>query len=99
MSRHVATPNIIMLTTLAKPQRRALSGACAPSAAEGDSRRRAGRRILVIGVLVIIALAGALAAGTLPRLSQQQQLDAAATKAAAQPPRVTVAVAKRMAPS
>src|SRR5260370_33507097 len=77
-------------------QKRTASGL---SAAEAESRRRAGRRALVIGALVLVVLAGALAVGTLPRLGQQKQLDAPATKAAAQPPRVTVAVAQRMAPS
>jgi multidrug efflux pump subunit AcrA (membrane-fusion protein) len=69
------------------------------SETEGESRRRAGRRVLAIGTLIVVALAGALAVGTLPRLRQQQQLDAATTQAAAQPPRVTVAVAQRMAPA
>jgi RND family efflux transporter MFP subunit len=55
--------------------------------------------LLAIGALVVVALAGALAAGILPRLGQQRQLDAATTEAAAQPPRVTVTVARRMAPS
>jgi RND family efflux transporter MFP subunit len=76
-----------------------LPSAPGPGSAEGESRRRAGRRVLVLGVLILVALAGALAAGTLPRLRQQQQVNAAATQAAAQPPRVTVAVAQRMAPS
>jgi RND family efflux transporter MFP subunit len=67
--------------------------------AEGESRRRAGRRLLVIGVLIVIALVGALAVGTLPRLWQQQKLNNAATQAASQSPRVTVAIAKRMAPT
>jgi RND family efflux transporter MFP subunit len=49
--------------------------------------------------LVIVGLVGALAVGTLPRLGQQQQLDAAARQAAAQTPRVTVAIAQRVAPS
>jgi len=70
-----------------------------PSQAEGVSRKHAGRRLLVIGALIVVALAGALAVGTLPRLRQQKQLDAATTQAAAQPPRVTVAVAQRMAPA
>src|SRR5436309_2937449 len=64
-----------------------------PTRAEGDSRRRAGKRLLVLLVLVVLALGGAFALGTLPRLRQQKQLDAASTDAAAQPPRVTVAVA------
>jgi RND family efflux transporter MFP subunit len=67
--------------------------------AEGESRRRAGRRLLVIGVLIVIALVGALAVGTLPRLWQQQKLNTAAAQAASQSPRVTVAIAKRMAPT
>src|SRR5207248_10876453 len=70
-----------------------------PSEAERESRRRAGRRLLVLGCVIVIALAAALAVGTLPKLWQQQQLDAAVTQAAAQPPRVTVAIAKRMEPS
>jgi RND family efflux transporter MFP subunit len=70
-----------------------------PSAAEGESRRRAGPRVLALGALIVVALAGALAAGTLPRLLQQRQLDVATTQAASQPPPVTVAVAQRMAPT
>jgi len=80
-------------------QTQLLSPSNGPSEAEGQSRRRAGRRVLVIGVLIVVALAGALAVGTLPRLRQQKQLDAATAQASAQQPRVTVAVAKRMAPS
>jgi RND family efflux transporter MFP subunit len=66
---------------------------------EGESRRRAGRRVFAIGAFVLVALGAALAAGTLPKLRQQKQFDTAANRAAAQPPRVTVAVAQRMAPS
>jgi RND family efflux transporter MFP subunit len=69
------------------------------SEAESVSRRRAGWRFLVIGVLIIMALAAALTVGMLPRLWQRQKLDAAATQAASQPPRVTVAIAKRVAPT
>src|SRR5207302_258856 len=43
------------------------------------------------------ALAGGLAAGILPRLRHDQQLDASASQAASEPPRVTVAVARRVA--
>src|SRR5205807_9145189 len=49
-------------------------------------------------VVVVVALAGAFAVGTVPRL-RQQQLDAATAQAAAKPPRVTLAVAQRMAPT
>ena len=43
---------------------RPLSSTIGPSAAEAASRSRAGRRVFVIGVFVVVALAGALAAGT-----------------------------------
>jgi RND family efflux transporter MFP subunit len=46
----------------------------------------------------VVALAGALTAGTLPRWRQQRAVDAAAAEAAAAPPRVTVAAARRYAP-
>src|SRR5258708_5381253 len=69
------------------------------SEAEGASWRRAGRRVLAIGAFIVVALAGALAMGIVPRQLQQRQLDAATTQAADQPPRVTVAVAKRVAPA
>jgi RND family efflux transporter MFP subunit len=48
----------------------------------------------VIGVLALLGLVGALAAGTLPRLRQQQRLQAAAARASTEQPRVTVAVAR-----
>jgi RND family efflux transporter MFP subunit len=69
------------------------------SGAETDSRRRAGPRLLMIGVLIVALLAGALTLGTLPRLWQQRRLDDGATQAASQPPRVSVAIAKRIAPT
>jgi RND family efflux transporter MFP subunit len=65
--------------------------------AEVSSRTRAGRRILVIGIVAAVILAGALIAGTMPRLAQQEAVDAAAAQVASTPPRVTVAVAKPMA--
>jgi RND family efflux transporter MFP subunit len=65
--------------------------------AAASSRTRAGRRILVIGIAAVIILAGALIAGTLPRLAQQNVVDAAAAQVASAPPRVNVAVAKSMA--
>ncbi len=71
----------------------------APSESEADSRRWAGRRILLSGSLAVIALAGALAAGTIPRVQQQHELHAQATLAATQRPRVNVVVAKKMEPT
>jgi RND family efflux transporter MFP subunit len=65
--------------------------------AEATSRRRAGKRILVIGIVAVILLAAALVAGTLPRMAQQHAVDAAAAQTASAPPRVTVAIAKAMA--
>jgi RND family efflux transporter MFP subunit len=86
-------------TNVVADQNRALPASPERTEAEGESRRRAGRRLLVIGVLIVVALAGALALGTLPRLWQQQKLEAAATEGASKLPRVTVAIAKRMAPT
>jgi RND family efflux transporter MFP subunit len=88
-----------IIENIALDQSPPLPAAPARSDAEGESRRRAGRRVLAIGALIVVALAGALAMGTVPRLLQQRQLDAATTQAADQPPRVTVAVAKRVAPA
>src|SRR5260370_30342088 len=65
--------------------------------AAASSRMRVGRRILVIGIAAVIILTGALIAGTLPRLAQQNAVDAAAAQVASAPPRVNVAVAKSMA--
>jgi RND family efflux transporter MFP subunit len=68
-----------------------------PSPSRGGRGRGggAGRRLLVIGALIVVALAGALVAGTLPRLRQEREVNAAAAQVAAAPPRVTVAVARR----
>ncbi|MDB5340685.1 MAG: mdtA 1 [Planctomycetaceae bacterium] len=70
-----------------------------PGSPEDESRRRAGTRILVSGSLVVILLAAALAAGTLPRIAQQKKLDARATQVAARRPRVTVAVVRKLEPA
>ena len=55
---------------------------------------RGGRRLLVGGGVIALALTGALAAGTLPRLRQEEKINAAAAEVAAAKPRVTVAVAR-----
>jgi len=64
----------------------------------GRGRRRGVVRILAIGALIAVALSGALAAGTLPRLRQERNLNSAADTAVSAPPRVTVAIARREAP-
>ncbi|MDB5390995.1 MAG: efflux transporter periplasmic adaptor subunit, partial [Planctomycetaceae bacterium] len=73
--------------------------AAVPVAAIGAERRRAGTRVLLIGALIVVVLASTLVAGTLQRLGQQQQLENALTQSATQSPRVTVALAQRMAPT
>lgn len=80
----------------ARARTRPLSTDDGPREPKSQSRTPAGRRLLMIGVLVAVALAGTLAIGAVPRLRQQQRLDAATAQAANQPPRVSVAVARRM---
>ena len=84
-------------TDVAKDQSQPLAPVFNP--AERESPRRPGRRALLIVGLIVVALAGALVTGALPRLWRHQKLDAVATQAASQPPRVTVAIAQRMAPT
>ena len=43
-----------------------------PAQAEGDSRRRAHRRLVAIGGLAVVTLAGAWFAGSLPRWHQER---------------------------
>lgn len=66
---------------------------------QGLKRRWPGPRVLGIGALAAVAVIGALTVGTLPRWRRLREVDAAATAAAAAPPRVTVAVARRFAPN
>ena len=56
------------------------------------------RWLPVVGLLLLVVLAGGLVAGTIPRLRQQQAVVALAHATATQPPRVAVATAKRVAP-
>ena len=58
------------------------------------SRRRAWPRVLGVGGMAAVALAGALVAGTVPRQRQEQAVNAQAAAVANSPPRVTVAVAR-----
>ncbi len=68
----------------------------------GDShkgRHRSGRLGLGVGALAAVALAGAFVAATLPRLRQERDLRAAAARLAEEPPRVSVAAARRAPPT
>ena len=67
----------------------------AHTSARRANRRPSRLRALGISALAAIVLVGALTAATLPRLRQQQQLDATAAEAIAALPRVTVAVVER----
>jgi RND family efflux transporter MFP subunit len=54
-------------------------------------------RLLALGGLAVVALVGALVAGTVPRLRQERAVNAEATAVANSAPRVTVAVARAAA--
>jgi RND family efflux transporter MFP subunit len=56
--------------------------------------RRAWPRVIAIGSLAVVGLAGVLVAGTVPRLRQERAVNAQAAAAASSLPRVTVAVAQ-----
>jgi RND family efflux transporter MFP subunit len=58
------------------------------------SQRRAWLSVLALCGLAAVALSGALVAGTLPRLRQEQAVNAQAAAVANSPPRVTVSVAR-----
>ncbi len=56
--------------------------------------RRVWMRVLALGAVPAVALAGALIAGTVPRLRQEQAVNAQAATVASSPPRVPVAIAR-----
>jgi RND family efflux transporter MFP subunit len=61
----------------------------------GNRGRRGARvRIFALGGFAVVALVGALVAGTLPRVRQERAVNAEAATVANRPPRVTVAVAR-----
>jgi RND family efflux transporter MFP subunit len=62
---------------------------------EVESRKRAERRVLIIGAGAALVLSGALVAGTLPRWRQTQEVDSAAAAVATSRPRVPVVVARQ----
>jgi RND family efflux transporter MFP subunit len=64
------------------------------SEAELESRRRAGRRLVVLAILAVVVVAVALVVGTLPRLRRAAAVDALAKEAATALPRVNVAEAR-----
>src|SRR5262249_32814405 len=67
-------------------------------APQAPVRKVAGRRVRALSAFALVALAGALVAGTMPRLKQQRQVEAEAAEAASSAPRVAVAVAREAAP-
>jgi RND family efflux transporter MFP subunit len=67
----------------------------APTGAATASRKGAGRRVLALSALALVALTGALVAGTLPRVRQTRELETAAAETMARSPRVTVATARQ----
>src|SRR5262249_24967851 len=70
-----------------------------PVTPAGHGRRgRAGHRVLALGGLAAVVLAGALTAGTVPRLRQEREVNAAAAEAANPRQRVTGATARGAAP-
>jgi len=77
-------------------------GSEAPAAPEPNTPprppRRVGRWVLAIGTVMVILLVVALIGGTLPKLRREREVNAAAAEAAATPPRVPVAIVKRMVP-
>src|SRR5207237_7645122 len=74
----------------------------APAAAEPNTPhrppRRVGRWVLAIGTVMVILLVVALIGGTLPKLRREREVNAAAADVAAAPPRLPVAIVKRMVP-
>jgi RND family efflux transporter MFP subunit len=71
------------------------TGPQARSSRGGKSSRRFRFGLVGGGLLAVVALAGSLVAATLPRLRHEQELDAAAARAADSPPSVSVAAARR----
>jgi RND family efflux transporter MFP subunit len=69
-----------------------------PPATPPLERPPQGRRVLYIGLFVVVLLSGLLLMGVLPRLRQSEALAAESSAAASARPRVTVAVARRAAP-
>ncbi len=64
-----------------------------------EIRSGAGTRLLAIVALVVVVLAGGLTVGTLPRLHQTRAVNAAAAEVSRARPRVTVAMARHVAPN
>jgi RND family efflux transporter MFP subunit len=78
-----------------KPVRAAVLRAPEPREEQKESRRWMAPRIVAMGVLVVVVLTGALVAGTLPRLRQEEKVQAAADAVGSGPPRVTVVTARQ----
>jgi RND family efflux transporter MFP subunit len=85
---------------LAAPHRNGTAHSAHVSAPAGGPAERPpqGRRVLYIGLFIVVLLAGLFVMGTLPRLRQGEALAAESSAAASARPRVTVAVARRAVP-
>jgi RND family efflux transporter MFP subunit len=68
------------------------------TASETPNFKPTRRTFLIIAVVLAIVFAGALTAGTIPRLRREHATDQLAATNAAQPPRVSVATAVQIAP-
>src|SRR5580704_8924133 len=83
---------------VAKPRRETPEIARAAPIPRSGSRGRfwTGACVFGVGGMAVVALSGALTLGTVPRLKQQEALNAASSAAAAAPPRVNVVTARPM---
>src|SRR5438105_1652118 len=70
------------------------TSAATPLPTGHPSPHRAWPRVLALGGVAAVALAGAFVTGAIPRLRQEQAVNAHAAAVANSPPRVTVANAK-----
>jgi RND family efflux transporter MFP subunit len=89
---------MIQHLTVGAPASTALSAGTPSDELKAQSSNRVGRWVMGAAALLVVVLAGALVAVTLPRLRHTQELEAAAAQSASDPPRVAVGTA-RLAPA